>query len=292
MSWIAGQGPKAPTVEPALCFGTAAPWTFADRAAVREPLSVQVSAVAVRWTPWESVPYRPEVPPTSGCRDSDCPAGPRARHESATTARSERRRPSGSPSATATGGSLESGETLDLSPAASVAIAGRKRDLNGGAAMAVARSAHPPPAASPVYAGRFSIASPLQDVPKDGLTDFLPKKSLRRSVANESPRSWLDPKLMMSASPDTNYNPKISGIPCVAAASRYTAPVHIDVGGTIYTSSLETLTKHPESRLARMFNGSIPIVLDSLKQHYFIDRDGKMFRHVLNFLREDRKSVV
>ncbi|XP_022690838.1 BTB/POZ domain-containing protein kctd15-like isoform X4 [Varroa jacobsoni] len=79
--------------------------------------------------------------------------------------------------------------------------------------------------------------------------------------------------------------PKISGIPCVAAASRYTAPVHIDVGGTIYTSSLETLTKYPESRLGKLFNGSIPIVLDSLKQHYFIDRDGKMFRHVLNFLR-------
>ncbi|CAG2109109.1 unnamed protein product [Medioppia subpectinata] len=86
-------------------------------------------------------------------------------------------------------------------------------------------------------------------------------------------------------SPTANYNHKISGIPCVAAASRYTAPVHIDVGGSIYTSSLETLTKHPESRLARMFNGSIPIVLDSLKQHYFIDRDGKMFRHILNFLR-------
>ena len=86
-------------------------------------------------------------------------------------------------------------------------------------------------------------------------------------------------------SPTANYNHKISGIPCVAAASRYTAPVHIDVGGSIYTSSLETLTKHPESRLARLFNGSIPIVLDSLKQHYFIDRDGKMFRHILNFLR-------
>jgi hypothetical protein len=42
--------------------------------------------------------------------------------------------------------------------------------------------------------------------------------------------------------PAVNYN-KITGIPCVAAASRYTAPVHIDVGGTIYTSSLETLTK-------------------------------------------------
>ncbi|CAG0880161.1 unnamed protein product [Cyprideis torosa] len=79
-----------------------------------------------------------------------------------------------------------------------------------------------------------------------------------------------------------------SGIPTVAAASKYTAPVHIDVGGTIYTSSLETLTKNPESRLAKMFNGTIPIVLDSLKQHYFIDRDGPMFRHILNFLRKSK----
>lgn len=45
----------------------------------------------------------------------------------------------------------------------------------------------------------------------------------------------------------------ITGIPCVAAASRYTAPVHIDVGGTIYTSSLETLTKYPDSRLVNTF---------------------------------------
>lgn len=37
-----------------------------------------------------------------------------------------------------------------------------------------------------------------------------------------------------------------------------------------------------------MFSGSIPIVLDSLKQHYFIDRDGQMFRHVLNFVRNSR----
>lgn len=40
----------------------------------------------------------------------------------------------------------------------------------------------------------------------------------------------------------------ITGIPCVAAASRYTAPVHIDVGGTIYTSSLETLTKYERTK--------------------------------------------
>lgn len=84
-----------------------------------------------------------------------------------------------------------------------------------------------------------------------------------------------------------NHKP-ITGIPCVAAASRYTAPVHIDVGGTIYTSSLETLTKYPDSRLAKLFNGTIPIVLDSLKQHYFIDRDGDMFKHILNFMRNSK----
>jgi len=81
------------------------------------------------------------------------------------------------------------------------------------------------------------------------------------------------------------------GIPSVAAASRYTAPVHIDVGGTIYTSSLETLTRYPDSRLAKLFNGGIPIVLDSLKQHYFIDRDGQMFRHVLNFVRNGKLLI-
>lgn len=89
----------------------------------------------------------------------------------------------------------------------------------------------------------------------------------------------------------SNHKPTITGIPFVAAASKYTAPVHIDVGGTIYTSSLETLTKYPDSRLAKLFNGSIPIVLDSLKQHYFIDRDGGMFRHILNFMRNSKLLI-
>lgn len=48
------------------------------------------------------------------------------------------------------------------------------------------------------------------------------------------------------------------------------------------------LFRYPESKLAKLFNGSIPIVLDSLKQHYFIDRDGKMFRHILNFVRNNK----
>lgn len=90
-------------------------------------------------------------------------------------------------------------------------------------------------------------------------------------------------------SDSSNVRPQLSssplGIPRPANPSRYTAPVHIDVGGTIFTSSLETLTRYPDSRLSKLFNGTIPIVLDTLKQHYFIDRDGKLFRYILNFMR-------
>lgn len=81
------------------------------------------------------------------------------------------------------------------------------------------------------------------------------------------------------------------GTPKAALLSVENAPVHIDVGGSIYTSSLETLTKFSESRLSKMFNGTIPIVLDTLKQHYFIDRDGKAFRYILNFMRTGRLSL-
>ena len=45
------------------------------------------------------------------------------------------------------------------------------------------------------------------------------------------------------------------------------------------------VSRFPESRLARLFNGNVPIVLDTLKQHYFIDRDGKLFRYILNYIR-------
>ncbi|XP_068239452.1 BTB/POZ domain-containing protein kctd15 isoform X2 [Palaemon carinicauda] len=115
--------------------------------------------------------------------------------------------------------------------------------------------------------------------------------ALRSRMLSPSISPATSPTLTHSGSPTPPLyptQPKISGIPTVAAASRFTAPVHIDVGGSIYTSSLETLTRFPESRLARLFNGTIPIVLDSLKQHYFIDRDGKMFRHILNYMRHGK----
>uniref|UniRef100_UPI00398E8FFE uncharacterized protein isoform X3 n=1 Tax=Pristiophorus japonicus TaxID=55135 RepID=UPI00398E8FFE len=78
------------------------------------------------------------------------------------------------------------------------------------------------------------------------------------------------------------------GIPLPAQLTKSNAPVHIDVGGHMYTSSLATLTKYTDSRIGRLFNGTEPIVLDSLKQHYFIDRDGEIFRYVLSFLRTSK----
>ncbi|KAM6938613.1 BTB/POZ domain-containing protein KCTD1-like [Lycodopsis pacificus] len=82
-----------------------------------------------------------------------------------------------------------------------------------------------------------------------------------------------------------------AGIPTPAQLTKANAPVHIDVGGHMYTSSLATLTKYPESRIGRLFEGTEPIVLDSLKQHYFIDRDGPMFRYILNFLRSSKLLI-
>uniref|UniRef100_A0A5S6QWL4 BTB domain-containing protein n=1 Tax=Trichuris muris TaxID=70415 RepID=A0A5S6QWL4_TRIMR len=75
------------------------------------------------------------------------------------------------------------------------------------------------------------------------------------------------------------------GIPRVAQLHHYNAPVHLDIGGTTYTTTLATLTKHSDSHLAKLFSGQTSVVLDYLKQNYFIDRDGSMFRHVLNYLR-------
>ena len=59
----------------------------------------------------------------------------------------------------------------------------------------------------------------------------------------------------------------------------------LNVGGVIYTTTRSTLLKYPDSMLGAMFNGRhVPTGYDN-QGNYFIDRDGYMFRHVLNFLR-------
>uniref|UniRef100_A0A8C4R8F7 Potassium channel tetramerization domain containing 6b n=1 Tax=Eptatretus burgeri TaxID=7764 RepID=A0A8C4R8F7_EPTBU len=61
-------------------------------------------------------------------------------------------------------------------------------------------------------------------------------------------------------------------------------PVTLNVGGQLYTTSMSTLSRYPDSMLGAMFHGDLPTARDS-QGNYFIDRDGSLFRFVLNFLR-------
>ncbi|XP_077987421.1 BTB/POZ domain-containing protein kctd15-like [Glandiceps talaboti] len=66
--------------------------------------------------------------------------------------------------------------------------------------------------------------------------------------------------------------------------------VSLNVGGKLYTTSLTTLTRFPDSMLGAMFSGNVPVQTDD-KGNYLIDRDGELFRHVLNFLRTSRLTL-
>lgn len=66
--------------------------------------------------------------------------------------------------------------------------------------------------------------------------------SLRLTQDGQS-KSCISSQQLVSESPHGS-----TGIPMPAKLTKTTAPVHIDVGGHMYTSSLSTLTKYPESR--------------------------------------------
>lgn len=61
-------------------------------------------------------------------------------------------------------------------------------------------------------------------------------------------------------------------------------PVSLNIGGEIYTTTLDTLTRCRDSMLGAMFSGQIPTLRDN-RGNIFIDRDGKVFRYILNYLR-------
>ncbi|DBB03558.1 hypothetical protein WJX82_011164 [Trebouxia sp. C0006] len=61
--------------------------------------------------------------------------------------------------------------------------------------------------------------------------------------------------------------------------------VSLNVGGTSFTTSRDTLCKDSHSMLARMFSGSLLSRRDE-KGRVFLDRDPKHFRLILNYLRD------
>jgi hypothetical protein len=67
--------------------------------------------------------------------------------------------------------------------------------------------------------------------------------------------------------------------------------VKLDVGGRNYSSSMETLTAVPDSLLAKIVRGDVPCERGN-DGRIFIDRDGRHFRHILNFLRDPENFSI
>jgi len=75
--------------------------------------------------------------------------------------------------------------------------------------------------------------------------------------------------------------------------------IALNVGGQQYTTAAKTLTKYPDSLLARSMtaffksenpnNHLIPIEKDE-NSRLFIDRDGSIFRYILDYLRRSKES--
>ncbi|XP_055522072.1 BTB/POZ domain-containing protein KCTD14-like, partial [Leucoraja erinacea] len=60
--------------------------------------------------------------------------------------------------------------------------------------------------------------------------------------------------------------------------------INLNVGGQIYTTTLDTLTQFPGSKLSQMFTGPTRLPVDS-RGRLFIDRKGIFFKYILEFLR-------
>ena len=60
--------------------------------------------------------------------------------------------------------------------------------------------------------------------------------------------------------------------------------IYLSVGGVKYETTLMTLLADKNSMLSAMFSGRHSIIRNT-KGYYFIDRDGKLFRYILNYLR-------
>lgn len=69
------------------------------------------------------------------------------------------------------------------------------------------------------------------------------------------------------------------------------ALIKLNVGGRTFTTSKTTLTRYDDSLLGRMFSGRHDLANDE-EGRVFIDRNGELFEHVLDFLREGTAWVA
>ncbi|KAL9954723.1 hypothetical protein ACROYT_G042296 [Oculina patagonica] len=70
----------------------------------------------------------------------------------------------------------------------------------------------------------------------------------------------------------------------------FSSTVNLNVGGHLFKTSVQTLTKDPNSMLAAMFSGRFEMK-PSEDGSFFIDRDGTHFRFILNYLRTGKLTL-
>ncbi|XP_015219270.2 BTB/POZ domain-containing protein KCTD4 [Lepisosteus oculatus] len=61
--------------------------------------------------------------------------------------------------------------------------------------------------------------------------------------------------------------------------------ITLNIGGYLYVTQKQTLSKYPGSLLEEIISGKKPVLHVDAVGNTFIDRDGPLFRHILNFLR-------
>jgi hypothetical protein len=81
------------------------------------------------------------------------------------------------------------------------------------------------------------------------------------------------------------------GNPRLTAAMSDT--ISLNVGGHLFTTTRQTLTREPQSMLGRMFapDNKVPLARDA-HGNVFLDRDGRHFASVLNYLRDGHLSAM
>ncbi|XP_071990604.1 potassium channel regulatory protein [Engystomops pustulosus] len=66
--------------------------------------------------------------------------------------------------------------------------------------------------------------------------------------------------------------------------------ITLNVGGMKFSTMTSTLLRLPESRLARMLDGSDPDIR-IVNGQYFVDRDGALFSYILDYLRTSQLTL-
>jgi len=146
----------------------------------------------------------------------------------------------------------------------------RMTSLSRQASEGVLRSSTAPtvvPGARPTYSTPSELSEP--PAPAEPLVTEVPRPGSSRQPA-------------LNCSSRENSYPQIAGAELL---TEFPKVVHLNIGGHRYMTTLNTLRTDPNSMLGRMFSGQHPVLRDD-DGSFVLDRDGRHFHHVLNYLRD------